>query len=611
METAGRGIGSPLAMLGQSQLSSFPSPGNDPNIESSHLAGIVGNHRAVVLLATLLLGASRPVSAQHIRGTIRDSAGGQPVAGAVVSVTDSAGHTLARSIGDAAGGYAVFRMSGSVRLHVVHIGYRPRDLRIGASLADSIVDLRMESLPPTLGVVRTSTTRVCPGDNDGGDALELWQQARAALLASVVSREASGPRIQLLAFKRTLEPVQRRVKSQTWSSKHVVADRSYAAARPPWQLAAQGYMQEELGGERTFYAPDEEVLLDASFADTHCLHVVANGGDAHSNDIGLGFDPVHSERRDTLVDVSGVLWIDRNLSALHSLEFHYTALEPAADRSGGEITFRTMPNGAPMIVTWTIRSTVLAVDQPLHPEPVQHRRPDRPDRHDVTTVAYQEQGGVLASVEWPDGKRWHADLPRVTGVVVDSARNAVEGARIWMLDMPDTATSDADGRFALPYVLPGIYTVVASDSLLATQGVSRTIPITIALRGLAMAGDSHVQLHLHPRAEVFPLVCPAKSYRPGTGVVMARVMNSDGTPVPNARVEVLTSQAVVAKDTITRAVKRAAESDENGRFVVCGASRDQTLVVQASSGELTAVSVVDRWPDEVVTITLTVKPPGR
>ncbi len=88
--------------------------------------------RTITLVAVGITVASlgvRPAGAQHVRGVVRDSLGRQPIGGAVVWLTDSAGHFLARSIADDAGHYAVMRLSGSAQLHVVRIGFHPATSR--------------------------------------------------------------------------------------------------------------------------------------------------------------------------------------------------------------------------------------------------------------------------------------------------------------------------------------------------------------------------------------------------------------------------------------------------------------------------------------------------
>ncbi|MEO9037548.1 MAG: carboxypeptidase-like regulatory domain-containing protein [Gemmatimonadaceae bacterium] len=558
-------------------------------------------------MALLLVAANRAAS-QHVIGTVRDSAAGQPVGAAVVWLTDSLGRMLARSIGMPSGRYELPRGTAAARLHVIHIGFRPVDIALSKNLDDSVINVRMGGIPAILDLVQTSSTRVCPGDAENGGALALWEQVRAALLASVVGRQVTRPRLQLLSFLRDYEPIQNRIIHQKSESKQVVADRSYSAARPAWQLASEGYMEEETNGERTFFAPDEEVLLDRSFAETHCLRVVA-GTDKHQGDIGLGFDPVRSAKRDTMVDVSGVLWVDRSRWALREIQFDYTGLERAAKKSGGEILFETMPNGTPMIQRWSIFSTAISIEQQSTADHLPHRLPPRPDRSDVYTLGYREQGGVVAEIVWPDSSRWHSDLPRIVGIVLDPKGEPFPGARVWMFNRPDTVVTNDDGIFKLPYVFPGVYTVFASDSALASEGVSRVVPTAVSLVGMALSGDRRIQLRMYPRADVFRLMCPAKTYAPGTGVVTGHVVDESGAPIRSPRIDIESKQFIVAGDTMTRSVTAAAEADENGKFSVCGAALNQPLTIRATKDGNSAGVMIKRWGDDFVPVRIVVKPP--
>jgi len=80
-------------------------------------------------------------------------------------------------------------------------------------------------------------------------------------------------------------------------------------------------------------------------------------------------------------------------------------------------------------------------------------------------------------------------------------------------------------------------------------------------------------------------VCPANSYKPGTGVLLARVFDSHGSPAAKADVVVEVEQLVVAGDTITRPQARRGLAGEDGRFVICGISRERPMIVRAYKGE--------------------------
>ncbi len=556
--------------------------------------------RGFVVGAAVMLAATNPAAAQRTYGVVRDSTTGEPVSGAVVWIADAAGTLLARTIADVDGKFAVLRLPRSATLHVVRIGYQPRDVPVPA-VPDSVVNVRMQPIAASLTAVTTSSRRVCPGDKGESQALDLWEQARAALLAGVVGREASPPQIRIRSFSRTREPVRRFVTFDSSVTRVLTSGRSYVAARPAWAFASDGYMREQFDGAREYFAPDDEVLLDASFADTHCLRVVPSDQN-HPAQIGIGFEPVDDRGRDTLVDLSGVLWMDRERPALRSLEFVYTNLESRARGSGGEIAFAQLPNGAPIIQRWTIHTAIVVYDGDFSFNGVRRHAPPRSLRSNVRLLGYQETGGVLISAQWAKGPAWHPDWPHVAGVVLDDGGRAVVGARVWMHNTSDTITTGAGGAFSLPYVPPGVYHVLASDSVLAGEGIARTVDVRLTL---FRPDEWPIELHLHPRSEVLPLVCPAKSYKPGTGVLMAHVVDADGSPIPTPHIEVETppspGDSASASDKILRG---SGDGGDDGRFVICGAALDRPMRVRATKGASRGEAVVSKWTDEVTVITV-------
>jgi hypothetical protein len=359
-------------------------------------------------------------------------------------------------------------------------------------------------------------------------------------------------------------------------------------------------MREEGAGDRVYYAPDDETLLDPSFAGTHCLQI-ARSDRRHPDQVGIAFEPVDDHERDTLVDVSGVLWLDRKTPALRSLEFRYTNLEAEARESGGEIFFRIMPNGALMIERWMIRTALIAVDvgsrNGLGRLPLR-----RPLRRNVRQIGVHEAGGEVASVQWKDGSLWHGSLPRITGVLTDGAGSPVERARVWMVKTSDTVTTNADGRFELPYVMPGVYAILATDSTFAASGLSRTSRYWVYVD---RDRDADIELVFHERAEILQQLCVGQSYSAGAGVVIGQVIRAAGLPAANAKIEVWRRIKSANVELIRH--DSSGTAGEDGRFIICGAPLDQQLRIRATytreSGEIT----IDKWKDEVFVVTLVVR----
>jgi hypothetical protein len=572
----------------------------------------MGKHRAGLLIALVAATAAiAPARAhgQRVRGTLTDSSTREPVSGAVVSVLDSAGQFVSRSIADDQGHYTAALLRGARTLHIVRIGYRPLD----ATLAkDSTMDFRLAPIASRLAAMTASEGRVCPGKPGASQALELWEQARDGLLASVVARESNPPRMRIRTYWRTRDPVRKQVESDSSRTKDLVADRSYVAARPAWAFESDGYMREHAGGEREYFAPDEAVMLDPSFAATHCMRL-ANADAAHNNQIGIRFEPADIKSRDTVVDLAGTLWLDKQKPSLRSFEFEYTNLEPQARGSGGSLSFETMPNGVPMVVRWDIHSAILAIDAD-NSNGARHNPPPRSMRANVRVLGYQETGGETGYAIWPDGSHWNLGLSRILGVVVDQRGARVPRARVWFNAGRDTVVADSEGVFRFPYEFPGNYVLVASDSALAAQSLGRNIPTRVFL---TENRDVAVQIILHPRSEVLPLVCPASSYKPGSGVVFARLINADGSPADHAQIQVETStrfvvprDTLVGRDTLDQPVRRLGESSDEGRFVVCGAGLDRPLRIRGVKNNLLGEATIDNWLDEIASLTIVLKNPA-
>ena len=548
--------------------------------------------RIAVRIAVLLAAGARAASGQRIRGTLRDSATGAPIAGAVVWATDSAGRFLARSVSVDSGAFAVPRLNGAAQLHVLRIGYRPRDLPAPADTAESLV-VRMVAVPLELAAVEARGARVCPGERASAAALELWSQVRSALYASVVAREANPPRITMLSYTKTLEPVRHTVIDDSMSTKDLVADAPYVAARPAWSFASEGYMT-ETSGERTFYAPDADVLLDSSFAATHCLRNVP-ADRRHPDAVGVAFDPIDTRGRDTLVDIAGVLWLDPRRAALQSIDFTYTGLEPAAsDRSGGEVVFTVNAHGAPMVSRWEIRSVELATDDPRPLDPVRHRPPPRAERIRLHVVHEFRTGGQLLSIVWASDEG--IEGAAIAGTVSDENGRSVRGARVWIADRSDTVVTDAQGRFAIAGVVPGHYVAMAADSALAAIGVGRAAQSVDVRTG----AQQSVQLLYLDRASVMSRLCPSDTAR---AVMLAYVVTPSGAPIEGAQVDVYADSVEAG-----RVPRRSATTNAQGYASACGIPVGRRYWVRARWRSGAAVSVVDVAAADVTPVRVVIKP---
>ena len=557
--------------------------------------------------AVAVIFAANHAAAQRVRGSLTDSSTHEPISGAVVTISDSAGKFLARGVAGGDGRFDLPRLPGSKQVRVVRIGYRPVDASVPSG--DGPLDLRMRAIASQLATVRTSGTRVCPGESGNDQALQLWEQARTGFLASVVARDARPPNLRLRYFSIERDPVLRHIVGDTSWVKDIVGDQSFVAARSASAFESDGYMREHTDGERDYFAPDEAVLLDPTFAGSHCLHAVA-ADPAHAGEIGIAFDPVQTEG-DSLVRIRGTVWLNGKTLDLRTLDFEYTNVETVKGGMGGTVTFQAMPTGVPMIVRWTIHTPILASDETeLSAQGVRRSLPPRPQRRRFRVLGYQLLGAEARRVAWPDGSVWMPRLASITGIVADLHGRVVPDARVWLLGLPDVVVTDTMGVFRLPRpMIAGLFSLVAADSTLAAGGVNQTPPRNVFVsddRDPTSDIDIDV-LKMYPRADALRAACPAGKYTPGQGVAIVSVADSTDLPAYGARVEVETMQKVVIGDTLSHPVRRAGEVGLGGRFIVCGAALDQPMILRASRGATRGEARIDRWTDDVMVLSITLR----
>ena len=543
--------------------------------------------RWLTILAFLSPVAPRALDAQQIRGTVRDSAGLVPIAGAVVSVLDSAGLVFARALTDEQGRFRLPSAPALTRVRVVRIGFRPREVRlpIAGPDGDVGVDLAMVAVPHVLEAVEVTGTSICPPRRDRGQALALWEQARDGLLATVVARETKPPKARWLGFRRELDPRSARIVSQRTHTHAAVVSRPFVAPHRADEFAIRGYMREGAFG-RNYEGPDADVLLDESFFSTHCFAIQPEDNE-HRDQVGLAFVPAPG--RDTIVEISGVLWMDRTTPALRTLEFRYTGLEPAARaaNSGGTLAFATMPNGVALMVRWSIRMAELGRYQRAMPSRGQLVMPNgknRWEQYDVHVLALADSGGELVSASWSDGAQWKATLGTVTGhVVADGSGEPIGNVRVWLEGMDSAAITDSTGAFVFESVLPGPYTLWATDSTLAGWGIVGGKHSVIEVpRGLPM----EVRVEMPSAADTFRETCREGASN-SSAVLFGQVLGADGSPASDVAIE------VIWMDNLQGQVwngRRTANTDAGGRFHVCNVRRDRPLrlgVIRAGETVLT------------------------
>jgi hypothetical protein len=314
------------------------------------------------LPAALVLASAvgvRPAGAQAIRTTLLGAGSREPVAGAFVVVTDTAGHEITRTLTDETGRVRFELVPGTYRLLVLRIGLaRWRTAAFSLAAGDTVTTpIEAPETAVLLSEIAVHAERRCRlQPEEGTGAATLWEEARKALEATEWTIAHPVYRFRASRYVRIFGPVPDRPTTE---------ERRQSAGYSTWpfvslpaeSLAAGGFAQPDSLGVVTYYGPDLPVLLSESFLGLHCFRVRRAEGARQDSLIGLGFEPVSGGRG--RVDIAGVLWLDQRSAELRELEFRYTNLGRWSGRGAtGLVVFERLPNRAWVIRRWSIRMPI-------------------------------------------------------------------------------------------------------------------------------------------------------------------------------------------------------------------------------------------------------------
>jgi hypothetical protein len=408
---------------------------------------------------------------------------------------DTLHRPLGRDLTNAAGQYRLMLLAGASTIRVVRIGFRPQQLPVPPHVNGTFDhDFTLEPLPSLLEAVTVQEARQCPARGDRDRALGLWQQARAGLLASVAARETRSGEMQTFSYERFYSGDSAKLAWQQVQRRSQRTSRPFLPVWPAANFAANGYEVDGPSGT-ALAAPDADVLLDDSFAATHCFSI-ATADSAHPDQVGLAFEPAPG--RDRLVDVRGTLWIDRVHPAIRTIEFTYTGLSPAemSGGSGGALSFRSDSNGVVFIDHWRILSA-LATSGGATKRAFRIVGP--------SDISARVTGGRVIAARWDDGTQWVARTASVAGRVIGRDGMESAGVFVWLAGTGDTTVTDATGGFHFDTLLPGRYQVDAATGPLAVVGVAQNVGRDSVVA--SVAGPSDVIVHLDSAAHAARRVC--------------------------------------------------------------------------------------------------------
>lgn len=528
--------------------------------------------RAVVAL--LLLAA--PLSAQIARGTVRQSATGIPITGALVELlaADSAQGSdvrVASTLSDADGAFTLRAPApGRYRLGAKRIGVR-RYLSDSFTLASGetrAFSIQLEALEYRLPEIVVSAYPLCSTEpNDRARVASLWEEARTALDAAEISLRDRMFTAQVTRYARELEPKTLRVLQESRSDVRGLVG-SPITTLPPESLSVGGYWRTTMRGTTLYYVPDPAALLSDGFQEDHCFRPVTGRG-ARQGLTGLAFVPSASRNALDVPDVRGTLWLDARSFELRLLEFSYVRLPDGIDSSlvGGEVHFAPLANGAWIVRRWFLRSPVSG--RPAQPVATEGSAPWVLVRPAATSLG--EEGAIVTT----DELRAPVRPATVSGVVRDSSgKRPLPAALVRLGGSERRVTPDGDGRFRLDSLTPGPVTLVLSSEGYNSLGV----PAAELSMELGEGADRRVTLSARDARATTMRLCKGEAAPFGRGTVRVVVRDSV-SGVPRANVDATLRWTSVGAGGDSVAARAEARSDTDGYLTFCAVPADRALML--------------------------------
>jgi len=417
---------------------------------------------ALALGSAIALASSEPVAAQVVRGLITERTTDAPVDGVVLTVLDPRDSVVVQVLSNDGGGYEIrLPSAGMYTIDVKRIGVkrvRLTPFAVGEGETKRL-DISLEPVPAVLSSVnvrgRTSCVR---NPQTNARTAALWDDARAALTAAVITRSLTVGNDSVMRFERKLDVDTWRVLFESRRKVSASIDRPFRSL-PAEVLSVGGYVTVNQDGTTDYYAPDADVLLSDTFLTDHCFKI-EQGTLEHTGYVGLAFQPVPERKKP---DIKGVLWMDARTNELRTVDFTYSwlpnDLRPAD--FGGTVSFFRLPGGRWIVRSWRIRMPEFGYQRPgglgRSPTPI--------------VVRISEEGGSVPL------NTLLSQAGNVQGtVILDTVSNRpIAGITVALEGTADSTRTATDGSFELPFVSPGSYTVVLRHPALDSLGIQHLV----------------------------------------------------------------------------------------------------------------------------------------
>ena len=541
---------------------------------------VVTRHCRAVAGAALLSLLPALVAGQTIRGVVVDQADA-PIPGVVMQLLDSTAYITARALSNERGEFRLGAAhAGTYHVRTLRIGYRPTTsdafvLPTGGEVTQRLVLTGIRFLLDTMRVV---SQNVCRAFTDSGAATyAVWDQIRTALTAVQLTGNGRNIAATVVAYERTLEPDGRRVRQQSSTVRSGYVTQPWLTLSPD-SLRRVGYVVTDRDNATIYYAPGLDALLSNTFIEDHCFRLTSD-----ANRVGIVFEPTADRRGVT--ELRGTLWLDRASSELRSMEFRYANLSPQQESdAGGDMEFARMTNGAWAIARWNIRMPVVE----------QRVRSQAFGGSGARVLEVRVSGGELALARRGNDTLWSRPPLVLAGTVLDSTSGAsIAGARVTLVGTSLSGTADARGRFAIPGVLPGQYTLeVRTPSLDSVSAVHQS-PLTFVDAATAL------QLRVPNGQQVGALLCSNRRLDP-PGIVLGHVsVRGDSVPPRNVKVAAEWTEVSLHAGAGSVANQKHyldARGDSHGTFRLCGLPLNTALFLRASADSASSSPVPVRIP---------------
>jgi hypothetical protein len=502
-----------------------------------HPTAMIRTARAywIVLLLAVAPAVAR---AQALSGTVRDGVTGAPIAVAVVAIMTADGREIQLVRTNSQGRYSIIPVADAHTLTIRRLGYRPITVDLARRRGDTVIDAAMEQIGTVLEPM-VSTAEQCLPNTVSAEARQLWIETGERLRhqPNAVPRRPS-----------KLEVTGYHLSRREQTTPFIAKGTSFTRAFDPETDVLAILPPEWYANDVTYTPPTPELFFDRAFFVQHCFSM-QRATAATAGQVGVAFVPLPSLR-----DFSGVLWIDSVTRAPRSI----TYVRDRSGTSGGTLTFRSMPGGAPFIDSWQYFSGPVQDDTVVTVPPGVTKR--------LSRTVMRVRGVALRNAEWSDGTRIEVPSPTVRGRVVDARTSAPRGGVSVRVGGWDIVTG-ADGFFTVPVPIAEHYATVAVDRAWSAFGLTVTgDPAMLDARNQGAA----TPVRLASALETARRQCTGSAIGSGPGAVLVRLAGADSDASP-----LVTLRWMTGRDTVTRT-----ERAQNGALTVCGAAAG-TLQVEA------------------------------